>query len=376
MRHVKRRPAGSLGRSLAAVVTVLAVATLCGASSSDPGRTEVLGARLEAGPVPSSPADPSPPAADLGAPAPMNGASGGGSVAALPAELAPPGPDTGLVLVAPGVYTERETVDGRSRSWTVVVPQNRPAGKVPALVVLHGRGATGEAMRAVGLDPLAAADGVVTVYPDAVDGSWNDGRPGMEPLVAGSLVDDDAFLTRLLRRLTERAGVDPERIAIAGFSNGALMASRLACAHTDLFSAAVLVAGAGGADFAERCAPARPLPVLVVGARRDPVVPYDGGAVAPAGNVRRGVVASTADVVNRWAARNGCASRAERAVNKEATEIDGVQCAGAPVVHYRLDLGVHEWRRSAAFDTTREAWGFVREQWRARTGAPGSSTTA
>lgn len=52
-----------------------------------------------------------------------------------------------------------------------------PAGGYPVMLAFHGGG--GRAAKMVSpmkLDPLADANGVIVVYPDGIDGHWNDGR--------------------------------------------------------------------------------------------------------------------------------------------------------------------------------------------------------
>ena len=88
-------------------------------------------------------------------------------------------------------------VGGFSRNYLAVVPP--PTAKPRSLlIVLHGVNGRGANMRSMGFEPSAAANGTVVVYPDAVGGSWNDGRVGMEPMQAGMVTDDVAFLRALI----------------------------------------------------------------------------------------------------------------------------------------------------------------------------------
>jgi polyhydroxybutyrate depolymerase len=292
-------------------------------------------------------------------------------VAALPVpgRLAPPSGDA--VFVAPvglprpaGERMVTATVGGIERRWIVVVPPSTTDDvRLPMLIVLHGVGSHGAAMRTLGFDRLASSAGMIVAYPDAAGPSWNDGRPGMEPLVANP-ADDVAFLRELVRRSVIDHGVDPDRVAVTGYSNGALMAARAACDMADQLAAVVLVAGAGPRDVAQRCRPSRPVPLMMVFGTADAVVPYDGGQVAPFGGRARGAVAPVREVLDVWRSTNGCSSSIQHehtGAPRPVQRHEGVGCR-AEVVHYRVQGGGHEWVSTPGFDTTAEAWRFVQAQ--------------
>lgn len=265
--------------------------------------------------------------------------------------------------LAPGTTPVSVVVAGVRRTATVVVPPGTVPGLRPLLVVLHGVGMRGADMRAYGFDPLAAGRGAIVAYPDAWNASWNDGRPGMEPTAPGETADDVAFLRALIGELVSSAGVDPRRVAVAGFSNGAIMTARLACDLGDRVAAVALVAGAGGEGFARTCKPARALPVLVVAGTGDRIVPYGGGQVADFNGSKRGRVASVAEFVDYWERMGGCSSLAETLTggpDLRVTRIEGRGCARrAGVLHYRLVDAGHDWYRVPGFDTTAAVWDFL-----------------
>jgi polyhydroxybutyrate depolymerase len=182
----------------------------------------------------------------------------------------------------------------------------------------------------------------------------------MEPL-AGTPVDDVAFLRELVVRSVADAGADPARVAIAGFSNGALMASRAACDMTDQLASVVLVSGSGPRDMTQRCKPSRALPVMVVFGTADTVVPYEGGQVAMFGGKARGQVAPVREVLDIWRGVNGCTNSDSQAVAGTSPAITMVRGTGcrADVLHFKVTGGGHDWVTNASFDTTTEAWRFV-----------------
>ncbi len=277
-------------------------------------------------------------------------------------------PSGDAVFVAPVVFprpagerTIVASVGGVERRWTLVVPPNTTDDQhLPMVVALHGVGGQGANMRALGFDPHAAAEGVVMAYPDAHAGSWNDGRPGLDP-VSDVVPDDVAFLREVVHRAVTEVGVDPTRVGLVGHSNGALMTGRAACDMAGELAAAVLVAGAGPRDVARRCHPSRPVALMIVFGAADTVVPYDGGQVAPYRGRSRGQVAGVAEVLELWRGVNGCAGHTDDqvAVTPRVVVRDrGTRCR-ADVVHYRVQGAGHEWLAAPTFDTTGEAWQFL-----------------
>jgi len=260
------------------------------------------------------------------------------------------------------VHEHQVELAGQTRHWTTVVP---PAGagsgsRPPALVVvLHGVGQQGAAMRSKGFEPLAADQGAVVAYPDAFGGAWNDGRPGTDEVVPGVTVDDSAFLRVLIEETVTLTGADSRRVAVVGLSNGAMMAARVACDLADRVSAVALVVGSGGQGFEQACRPARPVAVMVVAGSADATVPYGGGRVADWGTKRRGYVAGVEEFVDYWRAQNGCAST-QSDTRPSVSEVRGAECrTGNAVVRYRVEGGGHDWYQMPKFDTTGAVWEFV-----------------
>lgn len=258
-----------------------------------------------------------------------------------------------------GVHERQIDVDGTLRRWTIVVPAT-PEGSAPAglVVVLHGVGGLGADMRSAGFEPLAGAAGAVMAYPDGLGGAWNDGRPGADPVVPGVNVDDVRFLRLLIDETGARTGTDARRVAVVGFSNGAVMAGRVACDLADRVVAVGLVAGTVGQGFQQSCRPARSVAVMMVAGSSDATVPYAGGKVANWGTKRRGFVAGVEETFTFWQGQNGCTAAPILGGTAAVGEERGADCR-TPVVRYRITGGGHEWYRAPRFETTGMLWDFV-----------------
>lgn len=100
---------------------------------------------------------------------------------------------------------------------------DRPA---PLLVALHGSG--GNAARWSSLYEACEARGIVLVAPESRGRTWD--------RVSGLFGPDVAFIDSALRYTFERCAVDPARIALAGFSDGASYALSLGPSNGDLFT--------------------------------------------------------------------------------------------------------------------------------------------
>ncbi|GAA4161680.1 PHB depolymerase family esterase [Gryllotalpicola daejeonensis] len=154
----------------------------------------------------------------------LAGCTGAAHVAAAPAQL-----KSGVhVISMPG-----------DRTVTVHVPKHLD-GPAPLVLVLHEFGGVAATAMGYGFDPLVDSAGFVAVYPDGIEGSWNAG--GCCGTAAESGKDDVAFLTSVVHKVEARTPIDPKRVYVAGFSNGAMMSYRLAC-ETKLFAAIAPISG-------------------------------------------------------------------------------------------------------------------------------------
>jgi phospholipase/carboxylesterase len=112
------------------------------------------------------------------------------------------------------------------RDGVVQVPSTAASGPVPLLVFLHGATQSGAGMlRRIG--PTADEAGVAVLAPDSRDTTWD--------AIRGGFGADVAFLNRALEHVFARLPVDPARLAIGGFSDGASYALSLGIANGDLF---------------------------------------------------------------------------------------------------------------------------------------------
>ena len=152
------------------------------------------------------------------------------------------GPRTGgAVLLVPPAFAE---------------PPVRPA---PLVVLLHGAGSSAAAT----MGALPRHAGVVVLAPDSRGSTWDVIRGGFGP--------DVAFVDRALEQTFATCPVDPARVALGGFSDGASYALSLGIGNGDLFTHLVAFSPGFAAPAGQVGAPR----VFVTHGTDDAVLPID-----------------------------------------------------------------------------------------------------
>jgi polyhydroxybutyrate depolymerase len=253
--------------------------------------------------------------------------------------------------------------EGRERTYTVRAPaQTDPARRSAVVLLLHGRGGNGaHFLTASGFLSHADSAGLIVVAPDGTGNprGWYTGFGA-----SGAAIDDVGFVGAIIDSVVRRDGADPERIYIAGYSNGGVLAHRVASDLSSRIAATAVFAGAIGArtrrgEVARVEPPRAPVPMLVIHGDADDIVPYDDGRVIPAPEAAR-----------FWARANECRSLEPRvdslAAGRVVRETWDAGCR-APVMFLTIRGGDHRWpstRRGAAIDAADTMWEFFRRQQR------------
>lgn len=234
------------------------------------------------------------------------------------------------------------------RRYAIYVPTGPgAAGPRPALLAMHG--CTGTAMGQAAssqLTKFAQERQIYAVFPEG-SGTLQTFNGGACCGTAQSQnVDDVAFARAVIADVRANYNIDAARIYATGFSNGGIMAHRLACGLADQLAGIAAVSGASGEfDGAGTryytCSPARPITVLHIHVLNDRNYPYAGG-VGSDGISPTNFYGVDATITN-WIARNNVTNQAveERigastTCRRYATPADGNR-ASAPVVNCRVD---------------------------------------
>jgi len=255
----------------------------------------------------------------------------------------------GAVPTTPGTHRLTLTWQGESRPWMLHVPPGFQVSR-PAAVVYFFHGGGGN--MAHGADDklygqISASDrlGHLVVFPNGHGrlqsgklATWNAGH--CCGAARDDQVDDVGFVRAIHAELGKQFQIDPRQVFAAGMSNGAMMAYRLACDASDLFTAITAVAGT---DNTRTCQPKRPVSVLHIHAKDDERVLFNGGAGKASEQVTD--FTSVADSVARWVGHDACEAT-PRTVPTQAgarcVEHGGCQ-GGARVKLCVTDTGGHAW---------------------------------
>jgi polyhydroxybutyrate depolymerase len=226
----------------------------------------------------------------------------------------------------------------------------------PVVLALHGYTQIASDMAKLGFNDTADQNGFVVIYPDSAARtySWNGGGCCGPAAKAG--LDDVAYIRRVLVDVGEQVRVDPKRIYIVGWSNGAEFAYRLACEMSDIFAA---IAPYAGPLFVTPCQPDHPVSVMHMHGLSDTEVPYAGGQ-------GDSVVADVffppvQEGIALWANVDGCSGNTKVTKLEYSTHTVYRNCkAGTAVETYTLEYQDHSWPNPSIYPevSPQSIWNF------------------
>lgn len=236
-------------------------------------------------------------------------------------------------------------VDGRLRTYTLILPDNYSTGRdFPLVIAMHGGGGDADQFESTSkLSEKARSSGFMVVYPEGVRSNgllglrtWNAG--GCCEYARDNNIDDVKLLSLLTDHLVASYKINPKKIYATGHSNGGMMSYRLACELSDKI-AAIAVSGCTMVVTRD-CQPSRPVPVMHLHSVLDSRVPYLGGIGIS--NVYYPPVDSGLMV---WSGINGCLKAAEVLIdNSDYKLTQWSECQGQVTIQYYLTRdGGHGW---------------------------------
>lgn len=252
----------------------------------------------------------------------------------------------------PGTASHEVSVGSNTRNFILHVPIHAPRTRLgltapfPLIIALHGSSGSPEDVRhASRLDSVADSRGFLVAYPNGSKGrfglyhsDWNAGACCGQ--AQRENVDDVAFIRAVIDRVAAQLPVDGRRVYVAGFSDGGRMAYRVACAAADRIAAVGVVSGS---LVDTGCAPTAPMSVIAFHGTADSEVAYNDPALTPPVRPVPAAAAALPPAIRFWAAHNGCRGAVARQPSRHVTQTALSSCAGADVVLYTIDGGVHGW---------------------------------
>jgi polyhydroxybutyrate depolymerase len=267
-----------------------------------------------------------------------------------------------------GVRLRQLSFGGSTRNYRVFSPAAPATGPGLALVVvLGGVGDSAQSMtNATQFDREAATGNFVVAYAEPAVPSWSAGFCCAGP--ESDAVDDVGYLNHLLDQLQHDYHIDQTRVYAVGVSAGAMMAYRWACADAGRIAG---VGSVAGAMLPDGCHPVKPLSIIEIHGTADPLVPYDGGAISPAGVATQPVPSSPA-LARQWAMLDSCPGAPDVSTQAPVTTTTWSGCASGTAVRLiAVDGAGHTWYTpdfgavNGAVDATHQIWSYLSSHMRA-----------
>lgn len=241
---------------------------------------------------------------------------------------------------------------GFDRWYSLFVPFSYDGERTPLVIDLHGylSGAAGQAAMS-NFARLAEDERFVWVTPQG-----NGTMPYWNAVPHPNLPDDIAFIEHVIDDVERQLCIDRARVYVSGFSNGAFLASLVACRLSHRVAAVAVVAGL---QMPRGCEPSRPLPILAIHGTDDRYVSFGGGPNPALDELPWNDESSAAfhglpfaDVTTtaaKWAALQGCEpDPSTTTIGPSVDLIEYSGCSADSVIQlYVINGGGHTWPASA-----------------------------
>jgi polyhydroxybutyrate depolymerase len=162
-----------------------------------------------------------------------------------------------LPMIKAQRFDKAVQLEGQTREFIISRPTGAaPPGGYPVVVMLHGTSGNGELFyQTSGWKELGQQEKFISVFPTALsycimeDGrafnftKWNNGDLRSVACPGQTFRDDVLFIKNILDTLKSGFPINLNRIYFCGFSNGAVMAAKIAVEMSDVIAAAVVASG-------------------------------------------------------------------------------------------------------------------------------------
>jgi polyhydroxybutyrate depolymerase len=252
------------------------------------------------------------------------------------------------VAATRGVSERRVNAAGERRSYRLIVPESFDGTRKARLLLgFHGYGQSLDSAASNSLVRQATAAGYLVALPQG--GSlgpsppcWNAGSCCAPCSLLG--FDDVALADAVIDDVKASFCVDADRVYVAGFSNGAMLAYRLACTLGSELAAVVAVSGTMLAPECNGDVKSPPA-LLIAHGTADDIVPIAGGTPSWAGGLPfdwPGMV----DVAARARAILGCSEQHESSAPRAGWVRDSYgDCKRGELEVHTIEKGGHTWPR-------------------------------
>ena len=213
--------------------------------------------------------------------------------------------------IPPGPKEVQFGHDNYIRNVTFQIPKKLRRRNRSLLLCLHDGGDNPEGIARItrrGFDKLSETNNFIVGYPEALNEYWNDAREDSVSLSHYNDVDDVGYIEKVIDYAIDSFNIDPERVFVAGFSEGGFMSFRLACEIPGKIKGFAMVASSLPLDQIVECTPDTTVSFLMINGTRDPILPYEGGQMTIE-EQELGSMLAAEEAINYWLEENECTDR-------------------------------------------------------------------
>jgi len=226
-----------------------------------------------------------------------------------------------------------ETQQGTREYLLFAPPQTSSNDPRPLVIMLHGFGGSGaNAAKETGWSEKATQKNFIVAYGEATrpdrslaphfrknPQAWNDGSGRFH--AATEKIDDVAYVKTLIDHVCQNQRIDPNRIFVTGFSNGASMAFRVGAELSELVAA---IAPVAGTSWIENPKPSKPISLCYITGTADSLNPLAGGypKLAFGGKEQGGAPKPPVQTfIDQWTQALQCNKSPERITNPPGVQL-------------------------------------------------------
>ncbi len=197
-------------------------------------------------------------------------------------------------------------IRGVERSYELTAPvQTHEKTPVPLVILLHGLEENAKVARyRTNIDVFARRYGFAVAYPNGIDRAWTIAPSALlhkDARAEKALADMD-FIDGVADDLVKKQIADPRRVFLAGVSRGGQMVFLMACERPQKYAAMAAVIATITEPVSRHCARPQPMPMLILDATDDTLVPWAGIKDPDPFST----YLSVADTVDFWKRANRC----------------------------------------------------------------------
>lgn len=182
---------------------------------------------------------------------------------------------------------------GEKRICIIEKSDNSILNQPPLLIILHGHNESASFIRyRIKNSNVFTKSGMLVVYPNGsglIRHNWDDFKTQID------------FINTIIDSFSIKFKIDTTKIYIAGFSQGGMLAYRMACEHSERIAAVAMISSQIDSNYVNNsCTMQRAVPLISINSKVDRACPFDSFTFKGKwfNSVQSGVAA--------WAYKSGC----------------------------------------------------------------------